>query len=437
MKQKLLILGALILMVAILVGLNAASYTQKEEQPDNEMTPNRSTFNSGATGTQAYFTLLAETGRNVVRWQEPPAALLTTRKRPAVFIVTGNIKREFTDPETEHLLRWVSDGGRLVLIDREPPEQLAVTTANWKVAFDADAVFKYLGIDPSDQQQMTAGTAAVKAVQPSVFTTSVNAIQPSKMASSIILERMTDKQVSERPLSVEHGTSDTGPIVHFGAASKNFVVGLPFGAGQIILVADPYLVSNAGIAVADNAQLGINLAAAANGGLVAFDEYHQGYGNDSNRFLQFFSGTPVVAIFLQAVILIGFAFLSQSRRFARPVPEPEPDRLSKLEYVSAMSELQRRAKAYDLAIENIYTEFRRRAARLLGIDVHVATSRELAIRVSERTGLDRGPLEVCFFKCEEIIRGERTSRREVLRLTEELRGVERLLGMSRGERGGR
>lgn len=434
MKEKLFIFGALIVMVAILAGLNAASYTQKEEKPDNEMVPNRSTFNSGATGTQAYYTLLSETGRNVIRWQEPPAALLSARKKPAVFIITGDIKRGFTDPDAERLLRWVSEGGRLVLIDREPPEQLAVTTAAWKIVYDTDVVFKYLGADPSDQQQMTADTAAVKPVQPSVFAASVNAIQPSKLASSILLERMTERQTSERPLSVEQSPTVTGPIVHFGNKSKNYVVGLPFGSGSIVLVSDPYLVSNAGIAIADNAQLGINLATAGSAGLIAFDEYHQGYGNDSNRFLQFFAGTPVVAIFLQAVILVGLVFLSQSRRFARPVPEPEPDRLSKLEYVSAMSELQRRAKAYDLAIENIYTEFRRRAARLLGIDVHAATSRELATRISDRTGLDRAQLEACFFKCEEIIRGERTNRREVVKLAEELRGFEQKLGLSRSAR---
>jgi hypothetical protein len=45
-------------------------------------------------------------------------------------------------------------------------------------------------------------------------------------------------------------------------------------------------------------------------------------------------------------------------RFARALPANEPNRLFKLEYVSAMAELQRRTKVYDLAIENIYNEFR-------------------------------------------------------------------------------
>ncbi|MEQ1646207.1 MAG: hypothetical protein ABL959_22335, partial [Pyrinomonadaceae bacterium] len=151
-------------------------------------------------------------------------------------------------------------------------------------------------------------------------------------------------------------------------------------------------------------------------------------------FIQFFAGTPVVAIFVQAVVLIGFIFYSQSRRFARPVPEAEPDRLSKLEYVAAMAELQSRTRAYDLAIENIYNEFRRRAARLFGLEILQATSRELAIRIAERVGLDRNQTETTLFKCEEIIRGEPTNKKQVVTLTGELREIERKLGLARTRR---
>jgi len=77
MKQKLGILLVLLLLLLALVGLNAASYVQKEKVPDTEASPNRSTFNDGATGTEAFYTILSETGRKVVRSQEPPGALLT------------------------------------------------------------------------------------------------------------------------------------------------------------------------------------------------------------------------------------------------------------------------------------------------------------------------------------------------------------------------
>ncbi|MEQ1922515.1 MAG: hypothetical protein ABL952_08400, partial [Pyrinomonadaceae bacterium] len=150
-----------------------------------------------------------------------------------------------------------------------------------------------------------------------------------------------------------------------------------------------------------------------------------------NRFLQFFAGTPVVAIFLQAVVLIGLVFFSQSRRFARAVPEPEPDRLSKLEYVAAMAELQQRTRAFDLAIENIYTDFRRRVSRLLGLDNLTVKAHELSVAIADRSGLDRQRTEDILFKCEEIIRGEPTNKREVVELTTALREIEAKLGIRR------
>src|SRR5215203_6248040 len=152
MKQKLSILILLVLMAALLAGLNAASYVQKEKTPDSEWSPNRSSFNSGATGTQAFYTLLAETGHRVMRWQDSPAALLTAgNKAPSVFVVTGSVRREFTKTDTDTLLGWVSAGGRLVVIDREPVDELVATTANWKLAISKADDDKIYNIDPSDQ----------------------------------------------------------------------------------------------------------------------------------------------------------------------------------------------------------------------------------------------------------------------------------------------
>ena len=66
MKQKFLIFLVLILLVLLLAGLNAATYVQKEKVADTEFGPNRSTYNAGSTGTQAFYALLSETGRNVM-----------------------------------------------------------------------------------------------------------------------------------------------------------------------------------------------------------------------------------------------------------------------------------------------------------------------------------------------------------------------------------
>jgi hypothetical protein len=433
MKQKLSAVVMLLLLVGLLAGLNAASYVQKEKTPDSEVVPNRSSFNSGATGTQALYTLLTETGRKTVRWQDSTAALATTKiGLPSVFVVIGSLRREFTDVEIEELLRWVSVGGRLIIIDREPNEKLVTTTSNWSIAVKPQdtgnpALFSS---DPADQKQMTADTSAVKPVQPTVFTQDVNAIQPSRFTASIGIMPIGDGD--QAPVSYGEVTSPSqiDPLVHFAHEGRNVVVDAPFGEGRIVAVSDPYVVSNGGIALADNAQFAINLVSVGDG-IIAFDEFHQGYGTDNNRFLQFFEGTPVIPIFLQAAALVGFFFFSQSRRFARPVPEPEPDRLSKLEYVGAMAELQNRTKAYDLAIENIYKDFRRRVTRYVGLDNFTATIADIARLAAERSGIDEAEIAATMFMCEEIIRGEPTNRREVLQLACTLRAMEQKLGLTR------
>ena len=171
--------------------------------------------------------------------------------------------------------------------------------------------------------------------------------------------------------------SQIAPFVHLANDEKNLLVDFPYGAGKIVYLTDPYIVANGGINLVDNAQLAVNIVASGDG-LIAFDEYHQGYGANENQLLGYFAGTPVVAIFLQLAALIGLLFYSQSRRFARALPENEPNRLSKLEYVAAMAELQQRTKAFDLAIENIYTDFRRRVSRSFGVDNFTTKRDDLA-----------------------------------------------------------
>lgn len=476
MKQKLLIFLALISLVILLVGLNAASFVQKEKIPDSEYKPNRSTYNAGATGTRAFYELLNETGRKTARWQEPMSALSSNgRNKPATFVIVGKTRRDFDDTEIEQIMRWVSEGGRLVVIDREPPAELIKTTANWNISFDSEIEPTLFAIDPSDPKQMTEKTVSAKPAQPTVFTQQVNAVQPSRFASSVKFEHFFDVGDSAKSIvaapspqtsieededyydedappskipekngkgsGIENDNSSppppkvetvalSAPVVHLSNSEKTLLVDFPFGSGEIVFLTDPYIVSNGGINLVDNAQMAINVVAARSG-TIAFDEFHQGFGASENQLIAYFSGTPVIPIFLQIAVLAAFVLFSQSRRFARALPANEPNRLSKLEYVSAMAEVQRRVKAYDLAIENIYTDFRRRAARTLGVDNFTISLKDLAQLIAERAELNAGEVENLMFKCEEIIRGEPTGKNEVLQLTRQIRKIEEKLGLKR------
>ena len=492
----------IILITIILIGLNTASYVQKEKVPDSELKPNRSTFNTGSTGTRALYDLLAESGVRVERWRVPikrfnrfDAETLST------FVIIGKTRREFTENEKNNLLDWVSYGGKLVIIDRKPLVGLLSTTGSWTISekikeldddneggdilTEFDPENEGVGlftVDPANSVQMTANAKAAKPQQPTIFTKGINGIQPSKFASSIEIAHTGRAPNRRKPIPIVSGgresenaeealkpappiasntetngeenspvlaekpspsvmtedaveeefweASTSAPVVHFANDEKNLLVDFPYGDGQIVFLSDPYIVANGGIRLADNVQVVTNIVASRSG-VIAFDEYHQGYGNNENQMLSYFSGTPVLSIFLQLILIGGLILFSQSRRFARAISLKEPNRISKLEYVSAMAQLQRRTKAYDLAIENIYKDFRRRVSRLVGVDNLTATREEIAELVSERTEFTKKEIEELMFKCEDIGHGEPTNNREILGLTQKLRKVERELGLQR------
>ncbi|MGI8670601.1 MAG: DUF4350 domain-containing protein, partial [Aridibacter sp.] len=435
--------------------------------------------------------LLAETGRKVKRFQEPfPVGGRFDAAKFSTFVIIGRTRREINADEITHILDWVSAGGTLVVIDREPPKDLISTTANWSITqeFSKNIVID-LNTDPSNQKKMIGETEAVKPILPTILINNINAVQPSQFVSSIKISRLYNtesedeeldeennsqppppiaKEESEQNAGIGSGNTNTGneelfatpiptpikpvfvptppakvdeysqmslvaPVIHLANKKTNLLVDFPFGAGQIIYLSDPYIVSNGGINLVDNARLGVNMVN-SKGGIIAFDEYHQGFGNTENRLLEYFSGTPVVAIFLQIFLIIGLIFYSQSRRFARALPADEPNRLSKLEYVSAMAQLQQQTKAYDLAIENIYGDFRRRVSRLVGVDNKTTSHKDLAKKIADRTKYDANELEDLLFKCKDIMHGEPTKKKEIVNLISQLREIENELGLRRGKK---
>ena len=489
MRQRLGLFIGLIVLVFVLIGLNAATYVQQEKTLDSELRPNRSSYNPGATGTQAFYTLLAETGRKVTRWREPMDALRSRRDKPEVLVVVGYVRRPFDDIDTQHLLDWVQEGGRLVLVDRLPEEKILAGIIDWKLDAKTNNLELLIGIDPYDQKQMTSEMPAARPAQPSVFTAGVNAVQTSRFASDLKFSmksadaedashqeaapnaigqasRNTPTYFYQSPTNSTPGTRyenapppprprataspDTynvkadpdpppsrkitipsnAPVVHLVGDGRNIVVEARHGAGSIAVLTDPYVVSNVGVGLVDNAQLAINLVNAGDG-TIAFDEYHQGYGASENRFFQYFAGTPVISIFLQLAAIAGFVLYSQSRRFARPVPGPEPDRRTKLEYVAAMAELQQRTRAFDLALENIYSDFRRRVSRLLGADNSLTNRRQLAFLIAERIKEDAREIEDLMLFCEDVIHGESAKGRDAVAAAARLRELEAKLGLVR------
>jgi hypothetical protein len=465
MRQRLAIIITLIVVVGVLVLLNAASYVKVEPTADTEAYPDRSTLNAGATGTRALYDFLHESGFQVARWRESTASLLSfDGPKPATIVVIGRTLVPFSNTESKELLQWVEHGGRLVLIDRNPVVDLVPTSGEWTVSSHTSS-FPWSDIDPTNFEQMTNGIKPVPASQTTLLVRNVTAILPSRFAGNIRVAPIkkdnkksvgdkaaggdteetsedSDESASASPEENEvrsaqpkSAKNSPAPVVNFNRENGALIVEYPHGNGRIVLLSDPFIVANNGISRADNLQLAVNVVT-GNGGLVAFDEFHQGRSATHNALIQYFEGTPVLAICGQLLLIGLMVIWSRGNRFARPLPLPKVDRRSSLEFVESMAELQQRARAHDLALENIYGRVRRVLVRHAGVNNNSPRS-EIVARVAARSGINAQKLETLMRNCEDAINGAPTNAKETLRMVRQLRQIESALGLRTRERDAR
>lgn len=151
------------------------------------------------------------------------------------------------------------------------------------------------------------------------------------------------------------------------------------GRGTFYMVASlgPFLA--AGLGQADNARVALAFAhdAVAQGGTVAFDEYHHGFHPSADVLVLMQSTWPGRALVF--AVAAGFLYLVLSgRRLGPPVPlDPRPAR-SSLEYIRGFAGLVRRSGRGEIARRRLRRDLRGGLARALGLDPGMEFDRVLA-----------------------------------------------------------
>ena len=444
MRQRFAIILTFVVIIGVLVALNTVTGLKQKKVPDFEVTPNRSTYHSGPTGLRALHDFLNESGYKVIRWREAPKKLLSdSGKLVSTFVVVGQTQIPFADEDRNSLHDWVAAGGRLVIIDRKLND-LAPESLGWRVSASALDI-PSIDTDPANSSQMTDSVTALQPVQPTVLTNRIQSVLPSRFASRLRILPPADETSStshsgskpktsiktgnddESPPPALSSVSSPAPIVHIADSHGALLVDYTYGLGKVVILSDPYIVANGGLKLNDNLQLAINTVAAREG-IIAFDEYHQGRGVTQNAFAAYFAGTPVLALAGQIVLLVLILLWTSARRFGRPVPLTQVDRRSSLEFVASMAELQERSRAFDLAIENIYSRTRRVLARYAGVDYN-STRAEIASRIADRSSIDYHKLETLMRQCEEAVNGAPVTSRQSIDLVRRLRELEGDLGL--------
>src|SRR5262245_66108680 len=114
----------IVLVIAVLVGMSAAGAIEFDRPIENEFAPNRSTYNSGPTGTRALYQLLEESGTPVSRWRSPYSQL-NAEAKDAILVIIGPFLYglKMSEEENFNLQSWIAAGGQALIISRSPLEQ--------------------------------------------------------------------------------------------------------------------------------------------------------------------------------------------------------------------------------------------------------------------------------------------------------------------------
>jgi hypothetical protein len=115
------------------------------------------------------------------------------------------------------------------------------------------------------------------------------------------------------------------------------------GAGRVLVVADPTILTRSGLLREDNALFLANVAdRSARDGVIYFDEYHHGFRSAGGAWGYLaYRGQQILFVLL--LLAAGAAAWSAGVRLGPAVPKPPSDGADAVEYASALALLYRRA----------------------------------------------------------------------------------------------
>ena len=369
---------------ALLVAINFIFSSTSEQASEDEFNGNRSSYRSTPYGTLAFYTLLEDSGYKVTRLHLSFERLAERPDIAALVIVAPPTHRNPSGEELQALADWIEEGGVAVIVDR----QIALNLRDVKIN---------TAIGPPPR--------GIHPLQPTPFTRNVGQLDFSAYATGVTIDSPTT-------------------VYHLGDDRVAVLADASVGKGRVVTLTDPYVVANNGISKADNAILAVDLFADLPDGAIAFDEYHHGVGASEDTGLSaYVKGTPIPWMLAQAALIVALVVYSYGRRFGRPLPLKRERRTANLEFVSGMANITRLARASDVAMQNIYFEFRKRLCRYAGLPSKSET-RSLVSAVAVRSGLDEGDLRRLLTHCEDVTRGEPAKDEDLLKTVVQIREIE-------------
>lgn len=443
MRRYLGIIISIALALGALIALSAAGNLDFDKPPENEREPNRSSYNSGPTGTRAFYQLLEESGMAVTRLREDFKSLNVgvTKPAEAMLVVVGPFTPNFDIPyeEAAALQKWIADGGNALIVSRYPISQFG------------DPMIQSRIQNPNPPWTASVETLIDRSsdeliVQPTELTRNLRGLELTTLAARIKFELPDideDEEESSTPPPPAATPEPTpaapaeehcdpflyAPVIHLGDKNGAVLADFRYCKGRLVFLTDPFVIANNGISRGANLMLAMNLVRVLSKGennqqrKILFDEFHHGYRSQINPLVNYVRGTPVPWLLLQGVLLSLLIVYSVGKRFARPLPMPQTDRHSPLEFVDSMANLQQAARARDLALENIYPRFKTTLCRRLGLSSRANTEDIIAGLRRRNLPVDEIEVRQTLSDAEVTLAGEKIDDAQLVKLVSKMRHI--------------
>jgi Domain of unknown function (DUF4350) len=333
-SDRKLLLWASLFFLAMITAL--AIFSSNEERDSGIP----STYSAQASGAKAAYSLLGETGYQVERWQQSPAALPENAGRTVLVVASP--------------LQWPSREERLSLE--------TYLNRGGKILFTGSRAGFFLPYADTEVEPVPEPIPKLYRPQAVSSLTKSGAI---RMSPTAYWERHS-----------------TAALVHYSANDRPIVVSYKVGKGEVIWWGASTPLSNAAINQDGNLELLLNSLGDPSETRVLWDEYFHGSRDSMGAYL---ATPPVLWGLAQGGLIALTMIVTYSRRNGPIYPASEPSRLSPLEFVETLGGLYRKAHAVRAAIEVPYARFRTMASRQLGLKTDVPTL-DLARAVRNRLG---------------------------------------------------
>jgi hypothetical protein len=459
MRRYLGIIVTFILVLAVLIALSAAGNVEFDRPQESELQPIRSSYSTGPTGTRAFYQLLEESGRPVARWLENYQSL-EEKAKEALLIVVGpsQFYRSISHDEARVLQKWIAEGGHALIVSRNPVAQFGDPVVH--------AEFTSKNPPWNAPPELLVDNQSDKLIaQPTELTVNVRDLALSHLASRLRFypplpaedstETAEVKREENKPQSATPGADETeippaeqpesateevfgpmlyAPVIHLGDKDGAVLADFQYGKGRVVFLSDPFVIANNGISRGSNLTLALNLINSLGSGgnnnsrNIFFDEYHHGYRSESNPLVNYFRGTPMPWLLVHGLFLSLLILYTYGKRFARPLPLPQVDRHSPLEFVGSMANLQQVARARDLAIENIYPRFKTQLCRRLGLSSRAQTEEIIASLRRQRLPVSEVEVRQALSESEMVLKGEGVDDSHLIKIVTRMRRIITQLG---------